>query len=115
MKNRLSQRMSCQHQPRVMNGIITQVMLVAESKKNWKMVIFQKKVSEPIYDVTRKIKQNWWGGTKLVSTTKAEQGKMKSEILIQNPKDTVLDFKSKRAKELEWIGHIEEFNALMDD
>lgn len=32
----------------------------------------KKKTSEPIYDVTQKIKKTWWGGTKLVPTTKNE-------------------------------------------
>lgn len=73
----------------------------------------KKKTPEPIYDVTRKMKRTWWGGTKLVPTTKAEQRKMKAEILKQNPNATVLDSKAK--KELEWIDRIEEFDAFMND
>ena len=34
-----------------------------------------KKEPEPIYDVTQKIAKTWWGGTKLVPTTKSEQRK----------------------------------------
>ena len=60
----------------------------------------KKKDSEPLYDVIQKIKKIWWGGTKLVPTTKAEQRKMKAEILKGNPKATVLDSKAKKAKEL---------------
>ena len=75
----------------------------------------KKKASEPIYDVTQKIKKAWWGGTKLVPTTKAEQRKMKAEILKRNPKATVLDSKAKKQKELEWIDRIEEFDAFMND
>ena len=74
----------------------------------------KKKVPEPIYDVTQKIKKTWWGGTKLVPTTKAEQRKMKAEILKRNPKATVLDSKAKKQKELEWIDRIEEFDAFMN-
>lgn len=75
----------------------------------------KKKAPEPIYDVTRKIKKTWWGGTKLVPTTKSEQKKMKAEILKRNPNALVLDSKAKRLKELEWIDRIEEFDAFMND
>jgi hypothetical protein len=81
------------------------------------MVMFgrKKKSSEPVYDVTQKIAKTWWGGTKLVPTTKAEQRKMKAEILRRNPNATVLDSKAKKQKELEWIDRIEEFDAFMND
>jgi len=75
----------------------------------------KKKVQEPIYDVTQKIKKTWWGGTKLVPTTKSEQKQMKAEILKRNPKALVLDSKAKKQKELEWIDRIEEFDAFMND
>jgi len=75
----------------------------------------KKKSSEPVYDVTKKIAKTWWGGTKLVPTTKAEQRKMKAEILRRNPNATVLDSKAKKQKELEWIDRIEEFDAFMND
>ena len=47
-------------------------------------------------------------------TTKAEQRKMKAEILKHNPKAIVLDSKAKKEKELEWIDHIEEYDAFMN-
>ena len=75
----------------------------------------KKKSSEPVYDVTQKMAKTWWGGTKLVPTTKAEQRKMKAEILRRNPNATVLDSKAKKQKELEWIDRIEEFDAFMND
>ena len=75
----------------------------------------KKKSSEPVYDVTQKIAKTWWGGTKLVPTTKAEQRKMKAEILRRNPNATVLDSKAKKQKELEWIDRIEEFDAFIND
>ena len=75
----------------------------------------KKKEPEPIYDVTQKIAKTWWGGTKLVPTTKSEQIKMKAEILKRNPKATVLDNKAKKQKDLEWIDRIEEFDAFMND
>jgi len=74
----------------------------------------KKKQKEPVYDVTQKIAKTWWGGTKLVPTTKSEQKKMKAEILKRNPNATVLDSKAKKQKELEWIDRIEEFDAFMN-
>ena len=75
----------------------------------------KKKQKEPVYDVTQKIAKTWWGGTKLVPTTKSEQKKMKAEILKRDPNATVLDSKAKKQKELEWIDRIEEFDAFMND
>ena len=62
----------------------------------------------PTYDVTQKIKKTWWGGTKLILTTKSEQRKRKAEILKQNPNAIILDSKAKKQKELEWIDRIED-------
>lgn len=75
----------------------------------------------PTYDVTQKIKKTWWGGTKLIPTTKSElipttkseQRKLKAEILKRNPNAIVLDGKAKKEKELEWIDRIEDFDAFM--
>lgn len=75
----------------------------------------KKKQQEPVYDVTRKVVKTWWGGTKLVPTTKSEQKKMKAEILKRNPTATVLDSKAKKQNELDWIDRIEEFDAFMND
>ncbi len=75
----------------------------------------KKKQQKPVYDVTQKVAKTWWGGTKLVPTTKSEQKKMKAEILKRNPKATVLDSRAKKRNELEWIDHIEGFDAFMDD
>lgn len=75
----------------------------------------KKNAPEPIYDITQKIEKTWWGGTKLVPTTKSEQKKMRAEILKRNPKALVLDSKTKKLKELEWIDRIEEFDAFMND
>ena len=52
----------------------------------------------PTYDVTQKIKKTWWGGTKLIPTTKSEQRKRKAEILKQNPNAIILDSKGKKGK-----------------
>ena len=60
----------------------------------------KEKVPVPTYDVTQKIKKTWWGGTKLIPTTKSEQRKLKAEILKRNPNAIVLDGKAKKEKEL---------------
>ena len=73
----------------------------------------KKKVPVTTYDVTQKIKKTWWGGTKLIPTTKSEQRKLKAEILKRNPNAIVLDGKAKKEKELEWIDRIEDFDACM--
>ena len=75
----------------------------------------KKKQKEPVYDVTQKKVKTWWGGTKLVPTTKSEQKKMKAEILKRNPKSTVLHSNAKKQKDLEWIDRLEEFDAFMSD
>ena len=75
----------------------------------------KKKQKEPVYDVTQKKVKTWWGGTKLVPTTKSEQKKMKVEILKRNSKATVLDSNAKKQKDLEWIDRLEEFDAFMSD
>lgn len=51
----------------------------------------KKKIPAPVFDITMKMKKTWWGGTKFVPTTKAEQRKMKAEILKRTPNATVLD------------------------
>ena len=73
----------------------------------------KKKAAEPIYDITQKAVKTWSGGTKLVPTTKSEQRKMKAEILKRTPNATILDSKTKKEKELEWIDRIEDFDAFM--
>lgn len=73
----------------------------------------RKKTPEPTYDITQKVVKTWWGGTKLVPTTKSEQRKMKAEILKRTPNATILDSKAKKEKELEWIDRIEDFDAFM--
>lgn len=75
----------------------------------------KKKAPESIFDVTKKIAKTWWGGTKLIPTTKSEQRKMKAEILRRHPNATVLDSREKKRKDLEWIDRIEEFDAFLND
>lgn len=72
----------------------------------------KKNASVVTYDVTQKVKKTWWGATKLIPTTKAEQKRLKAEILKRNPDALVLDSKAKKEKELEWIDRIEEIDAI---
>ena len=74
----------------------------------------QKKEPEyPPVDITKKIVRTWWGGEKIVPTTKLEQRKIKVALLKRNPKLTIIDDAAKKEKELEWIDRIEEFDALL--
>ena len=76
----------------------------------------KKKKTVPVtYDITQKAVKTWWGGTKVVPTTKAEQKQMKAIILKRDPHAIVLDSKAKKEKSLEWIDRIEEFDAFMND
>lgn len=65
-------------------------------------------------DITQKRVKIWWGGTKLVLTTKAEQRKMREMIQHIDPSITVIDSRVKKEKQLEWIDRVEEFDALFD-
>ena len=67
----------------------------------------------PTIDITHKSVPTWYGGTKVVATSKSEQCKMKAEIIKRDPKAVVIDSAEKK-KDLDWIDRIEEFNAVMD-
>ena len=73
--------------------------------------MFSKK--HPTIDITHKTVSTWYGGTKVVPTSKSEQRKMKAEILKRDPKAIVIDSEAKK-NDLDWIDRIEEFDAFMD-
>ena len=73
--------------------------------------MFSKK--HPTIDITHKLVPTWYGGTKVVATSKSEQRKIKAEILKRDPKAVVIDSAAKK-KDLGWIDRIEEFDAFMD-
>lgn len=73
--------------------------------------MFSKK--HPTIDITHKTVPTWYGGTKVVATSKSEQRKMKAKILKRDPKAVVIDSAAKK-KNLDWIDLIEEFDAFMD-
>lgn len=71
----------------------------------------KKKAPAPTYDVTQKLKRTWWGGAKLVPTTKSEQQRLKAEILKRDPNAIVLDSKEKRKRN--WNGLSELRNLML--
>lgn len=80
--------------------------------------VFRKKkktLPRPAFDITQKVVKTWWGGTKTVPTTKAEQKKLKVKILQVYSDATILDSATKKNKDLEWIDQIEELDALLSD
>lgn len=73
--------------------------------------MFSKK--HPTIDITRKSVPTWYGGIKVVPTSKSEQRKMKAEVLKRDPKAVVIDSAAKK-KDLDWIDRLEEFDTFMD-
>ena len=67
-----------------------------------------------VIDITKKRVKTWWGGTKLVPTTKAEQRKMRDMIMHIDPGVTVIDSKTRKEHPLAWIDRMEEFDAFMN-
>lgn len=74
----------------------------------------KKKTRSIAIDITQKRVKTWWGGTKLVPTTKAEQRKIREMIRHIDPSVAVIDSKVKKERQLEWIDCIEEFDALLN-
>ena len=78
----------------------------------WKhLMCYPKK--HPTINITRKSAPTWYGGTKVVPTSKSEQRKMKAEILKCDQKAVVIDSAAKK-KDLDWIDRLEEFDTFMD-
>ena len=78
-----------------------------------------KKKESAVYDVTRKRTKTWWGGTKQVPTSKAEQRKLKAELLARDPRCVVIDSAARKRLEkehkLDWIDQLEALDAILDD
>lgn len=72
----------------------------------------KKKEKTVAIDITQKRVKTWWGGTKLVPTTKAEQRKMRVIIMQSAPGVTIIDSKAKKERKFEWIDRMEEFDAF---
>ena len=81
--------------------------------------MFGNKKKPTVYDVTHKRTKTWWGGTKQVPTSKAEQRKLKAELLARDPRCVVIDSAVKKRiekeHELDWIDQLEALDAIFDD
>ena len=81
--------------------------------------MFGKKKEPTVYDVTHKRAKTWWGGTKQVPTSKAEQHKLKAELLARDPRCVVIDDAARKRLEkeraLDWIDQQEALDAILDD
>ena len=75
------------------------------------------KKTAPLIDITRKRVKTWWGGTKLVPTTKKEQKLMKDYLQKKYPEYIVVDTTEKKRlqceAELRWIDEVEALDALL--
>lgn len=78
------------------------------------MLSKKKKSNGITIDITQKCVKTWWGGTKLVPTTKAEQRKMRDMIKKIDPSAMIIDSSVKRERQLEWIDRIEEYDAFLN-
>jgi len=73
----------------------------------------KKKQEHPPVDITKKAVKTWWGGMKLVPTTKREQRQIKAALLKANPELTIIDDAAKKEMDLEWIDRVEEYDAML--
>ena len=63
-------------------------------------IMFGKKQAKTVViDLTQKRVKTWWGGTKLVPTTKVEQRKMRDIIMHSDPGVTIIDSMAKKERE----------------
>lgn len=67
------------------------------------------------FDVRFKTQKTFWGGTKMVRTTKAEQRTMRESILQRYPNAEIIDDDWEEENGLDWIDRLEELDALIDD
>lgn len=76
----------------------------------------RKKKPEPkVIDITKKRVKTWYGGEKLVPTTKVEQKRMKALLQKWYPDRLIIDDSMKKQMELDWIDCIEEIDALFGE
>ena len=79
----------------------------------------QKQVSNPMIDITQKRVKTWWGGTKLIPTTKKEQRAMREYLTKNHPECIIVGSAEKkqllREAELQWIDEVEALDALFTD
>ena len=77
--------------------------------------MWKRKCNNEVFDITKKYVKTWWGGKKLVPTTKAEQKSLKRDLQRLYPNATIIDSLTKSKKELAWIDLLEEIDASLDD
>lgn len=79
----------------------------------------EKRQQNTMIDITQKRVKTWWGGTKLVPTTKKEQRTMKEYLQKHHPEYIVVDSAEKkrlqREVQLQWIDEVEALDALFID
>ncbi len=70
-------------------------------------------------DITQKRVKTWWGGSKLIPTTKKEQRAMREYLAKNYPEYTIVGSAEKkqllRGAELQWIAEVEALDALFTD
>ena len=79
----------------------------------------RKQQSKPMIDITQKRVKTWWGGTKLIPTTKKEQRIMREYLSKNHPECIIVGSVEKkqllREAELQWIDEVEALDALFTD
>jgi len=79
----------------------------------------RKQQSKPMIDITQKRVKTWWGGTKLIPTTKKEQRIMREYLSKNHPECIIVGSAEKkqllREAELQWIDEVEALDALFTD
>lgn len=79
----------------------------------------RKQQPKPMIDITQKRVKTWWGGTKLIPTTKKEQRAMREYLAKNHPEYMIVGSAEKkqvlREAELQWIDEVEALDALFTD
>ena len=79
----------------------------------------KKQQQKTMIDITQKRVKTWWGGTKLIPTTKKEQRAMKEYLQKHYPEYIIIDTAEKkrlqRQADLQWIDDLEMLDALLFD
>ena len=81
--------------------------------------MFGNKKPPKTIDITQKTVKTWYGGTKTVPTTRAEQKKMQAELKRTQPHATILDSAAKKRLEREhkadWLEEMFLMDTILDD
>ena len=83
------------------------------------MGLKKKQQPKTMIDITQKRVKTWWGGTKLIPTTKKEQRAMREYLTKNHPEYIIIGSAEKkqlqREVELQWIDDVESLDALFTD